>query len=169
MAYETQPGTIPHRAVEHLKTLAAGTELSTAELAEALDVEPGTLIPCLAAPRKHGVLTIRKVEGERSMRWRLGDGTPEPLPPDYEPDQPLRGGQPPASPRPRAAAPLSAQEYVQRIGPEAPAKARSFDAWLSANGALLLQGVVLDDEGDAMLQPKDVAKLRQLLQGLATC
>lgn len=75
MAYETQPGTIPHRAVEHLKTLPEGTALPTAELAAALDVEPTVFVQCMAAPRKHGLVAARQSEGRgRALLWSLGDG-----------------------------------------------------------------------------------------------
>jgi hypothetical protein len=178
MAYETQPGTIPHRAVEHLKTLGPGVEVSSAELAALIDVEPTVLVNTLRAAAHHGVVRRREsltAGGKKSLYWKLGDGKPEPLPHDFEPDTPLRkvtvaaapSGPSVAAPVPIATrapspapAPISVREYVEKIGPEQAATARPFDAWLSAHDALVLQGITLDEDGDALLQPKHVAALR---------
>lgn len=80
MAYATQPGTFPHRVVQFLKTKPPGFEISSADLAEAMDFERYAVIPCLVSPRKHGALAVRKVEGVVGgvcLLWRLGDGVPE--------------------------------------------------------------------------------------------
>lgn len=175
MAYETQPGTIPHRAVAHLRTLDAGAEVSAPELAEVLGVDSASIVPSLIFPCKHGALTRRKKEARHSARkvwwYALGDGTPEE--PAREEDEPLRSRAPAswvspikvkdAPPPAPAPAPIGVREYIEKIGPEQAAPTRPFDAWLSAQDALVLQGITLDEDGDALLQPKHVAALRKLL------
>lgn len=181
MAYETQPGTIPHRAVAHLKTLDAGAEVSAPELAEVLGVDSASIVPSLIFPCKHGALTRRKKEARHSARkvwwYALGDGQPEQ--PGQEDDEPLRRATSPRQPASPASswvppikvkdaptpapAPVSVREYIEKIGPEPTGAARPFDAWLSAHDALVLQGITLDEDGDALLQPKHVAALRKLL------
>lgn len=166
MAYETQPGTIPHRVVEHLKTLEADAEVSAPELAETLGIDAASIVPCLITPCKHGALTRRKREARHSARqvwwYALGDGSPEE--PAREDDEPLRSRAPSAAP---AAAPASSwvPPIKVRAAPSpAPAPAAvAFDAWLSLSGAVVLQGLKLDEDGDAMLRPDDVQKLRKLL------
>jgi hypothetical protein len=101
--YVPQPGTIPHRVISHLKTMPPGTELSSAVLADAISQPRGIIASCLNAPRKHGALSSRMKNG--LMVWRLGNGVPEPMPPDYEPDEPLvtkSAGKPNPAPQPSA-------------------------------------------------------------------
>lgn len=88
--YEPMRGTIPFRVIEHLRGLPAGTEISSVELEETLDISRGSLGPLLAAPRKHGLLRSRnKPDNMRLLFWSLGDGTPDPMLPDHEEDEPL--------------------------------------------------------------------------------
>lgn len=89
-SYIPQPGTIPHRAIEHLRTLGPGAQLSTAALANDLDQPTESLTASLAVPRKRGALRAEKGANGRSMMWSLGDGTPEQPPHDYEDDRPLK-------------------------------------------------------------------------------
>ncbi len=79
--YTTQPGTIAHRAMEHLKALSAGTELSSVELADALGLEGSAAINnCLRAPEHHGLVRSRKVyrNSAHILVWKLSGGV-EPL------------------------------------------------------------------------------------------
>ncbi len=71
MTYETTPGTIAHVAVQHLRSLPLGTILSTAELAEAVGHESGTLVAYLSGPREHGLVVATTTPGERILRWEL--------------------------------------------------------------------------------------------------
>lgn len=86
--YSPQPGTIPHRVIEHLKTLPPGTELASAVLAEIIGQETRQMAACLVYPRKHGVLVMRQHEDGNHV-WSLGNGMPTPPPEDNEPDEPL--------------------------------------------------------------------------------
>jgi hypothetical protein len=87
-SYTTQPGTVPHRVIEHLKAQPPGTELSTAELAEAVGQPAGSMNGFLSSPRNHGALHAEKKHG--LLFWSLGDGAPLAPPADREPDEPLR-------------------------------------------------------------------------------
>jgi len=87
LSYKFQPGTLPHRAAQYLLRLQPGETVSTAAMAEALEVDGTILTTTLMTAVKHGAIAKDKIDGH--LRWRMGDGTPLPLPDDYEPDQPL--------------------------------------------------------------------------------
>lgn len=59
-AYTPSPGSVAQRAIAHLETLPARTELSTAALAEAIGVQPNNLRACLEAPAKAGLIFGRQ-------------------------------------------------------------------------------------------------------------
>lgn len=80
IAYTPRPGSKAEAAALELQ---ARGELSTAELADALDCESGTLHALLAVPIKWGYLAREKRDG--ITRWRMGDGTPLPEEPDDDP------------------------------------------------------------------------------------
>lgn len=69
MNYITQPGTIPHLAIEHLKSLPAGTKLSTAELAEAIGHQKGVMSSSLKHAREHGAVCSEQIPGFMAHRW----------------------------------------------------------------------------------------------------
>jgi len=75
-AYTPQPGTLPARAVEHLRSLAPGAELSTAVLAEALGQPSGGMTSWLSSAVNAGLIASRRKPGDRSLWWSLGDGVP---------------------------------------------------------------------------------------------
>jgi hypothetical protein len=147
--YVPQPGTFPARAIEHLRGLPPGAELSSAELADALDFDRYAVVPCLLTPKKHGVIKSRKENGIH--RWSLGDGIPEPLPEDHEPDEPLHDT--PRKPRATRAPPLPMA---------APPQAEpGFRAGLWTNGTLeIWRGGEL-----YLLTSAEVDQLRDLLRG----
>ena len=94
MNYLTQPGTIPHLAIEHLRSLPPGKKLSTAELADAIGHDKATLAACLRTPRDHGAVCSEPIPGSPAHRWwvpadQRGADKPEPTP------EPIHG---PASP-----------------------------------------------------------------------
>lgn len=149
MSYTPQAGTFPARVIEYLRSLPAGSERSSAALAEALDQDANLTAPLLAHVRKNGALKARK-EG-RILFWSLGDGTPEALPHDYEPDQPLRSA---AREQSRAPAPAPAA----RSKPPT-----AFRAGLWTDGTLQIER-----EGEVILLTRGEAEqLRSLLEGRA--
>ena len=85
MNYLTPPGTIPHLAIEHLRSLPPGKKLSTAELADAIGHDKATLAACLRTPRDHGAVCSEPIPGSPAHRWwvpadqRRAD-KPEPTP-----------------------------------------------------------------------------------------
>jgi hypothetical protein len=87
--YTPQPGTIPHRVIAWLQRQPVGSDFSTAEIADALNIEisGGSLSPFMQGAVKAGVVSTRK-DG-RLIRWSLGDGKPLPEPEDRELDEPL--------------------------------------------------------------------------------
>jgi hypothetical protein len=75
LSYTPLPGSVPARAVAHLNTLPEGTELCTAELAEAIGHAPSSVNACLDLARRHGVLMVRLGQGNGPrppLMWRLG-------------------------------------------------------------------------------------------------
>ena len=87
MAYELQPGTLPHRVVNWLKLQPIGGEFSSTQIAEEIGASLEGFASTLQTAKSHGVLRMRKEL--RVCYWSLGDGTPEPLPFDLERDEPL--------------------------------------------------------------------------------
>lgn len=102
MTYTPTPGTIPHKVITHLKTLGPDIELSTIEIADALDIDKTLLAASLAPARQKGAVRSR-IGTNRVAYWCLGDGTPLPRAEDYEPDKPLRTAPPPSTPSPTSA------------------------------------------------------------------
>jgi hypothetical protein len=90
MTYSTQPGTLPHRVVEFLKSKPQGAQFSTGELCDELAADRASFSALMVSAKKHGILRGVKKPGVLALFWSLGDGTPEALPEDYEPDEPLR-------------------------------------------------------------------------------
>lgn len=79
-AYAPAPGTLAFRALAHLATLPAGTELMTSALAEAINAPPVNVIPCLDVALKHGLVFRRQRDNHvRSpFWWGLTDRSKEP-------------------------------------------------------------------------------------------
>ena len=147
MSYTPQAGTFPARVIDYLRTLPAGAERSSVELADELDQDPLVVANLLGYPRKAGALKARR-EG-RVLYWSLGDGTPEALPHDYVPDEPLRSvaREPNKAPAPPAR--------------EKPPKA--FRAGLWTDGTLQIER-----DGDLFLLTRaEAEQLRDLLRGCA--
>lgn len=98
--YTPHPGTIAARALAHLQAQPPGTELASAVLADALDIDSASVIPCLAAAISHGVLANTKRMG--LLYWRLGTGQPVTLQ-DRDADAPIQRTIPAtAAPKPKA-------------------------------------------------------------------
>lgn len=80
MAYEPQPGTIPHRAVAWLRAmenLSPDRWYTTPELCAALDLETPGFTAYMQPCRAHGtVQTQQRPDTGKLLWWRIGDGTP---------------------------------------------------------------------------------------------
>lgn len=86
MTYQLTPGTLPHRAHEHLKS--TGEAIAAAPLAEELGTDTSTLINSLKTAVHHGVIDRHKTEGR--VYYQIGNGTPaERQPEENEPEEPL--------------------------------------------------------------------------------
>lgn len=85
MTYTPQPGTIPARVVAYLATLPAGTQLSSAVMAETLGVDRNIMVTCLQRPARHNVVARDKRDG--IVWWRLGGTVPLAVEPDDATDQ----------------------------------------------------------------------------------
>lgn len=75
--YQPQPGTLPSRAIEYLRSQPYDTWVSTAALNEALG-QPSDyrLTATLAKAKFAGYLKSRKAVGHAYFEWALGDGAP---------------------------------------------------------------------------------------------
>lgn len=77
MTYTTTPGTIPHRAVAYMQRQPRGTQISTIELCEALDISSASFASVMVGAVKAGLMkTEVRIEGRRVTYWSLGDGVP---------------------------------------------------------------------------------------------
>lgn len=91
MTYQLVPGTIPYRAVAWLKALPKGAEIPAVVLCEEIGCDTGGFSSTMSTAVKNGLVRRRvNPDNHRQLLWSLGDGTPEPLPDDYEEDKPLR-------------------------------------------------------------------------------
>lgn len=74
-AYSPAPGTVAYRALAHLETLDRGAELSSAQLAEAINAPAAVIQPSMVAPLRAGMVFSRQKGGhQRSpMFWSLVD------------------------------------------------------------------------------------------------
>lgn len=90
MTYTSQPGTIPHKVIELLKSHPAGTAFSSAEISELIGQDKAMIAASLNYPQKMGALARSHKPGNKSIvYWSLGNGVPLPLPADHEHDEPL--------------------------------------------------------------------------------
>lgn len=77
MTYQTTPGTLPHRAIEYLKSRAPGTELSTPVFVDILGADIAGFSTSLANCLRAGLLKATTKPGNRRMLfWSLSDGVP---------------------------------------------------------------------------------------------
>ena len=77
MTYQTTPGTLPHRAIEYLKSREPGTELSTPVFADILGADIAGFSTSLANCLRAGLLKATTKPGNRRMLfWSLSDGVP---------------------------------------------------------------------------------------------
>jgi hypothetical protein len=74
MPYESQPGTIPHRVIEHLRSLPEGTELSLTDAALAMGWENARGLKSWLVPAVEGGALAFRIGGARMTFVRLGDG-----------------------------------------------------------------------------------------------
>lgn len=87
--YDPQPGTIPYRVIQHLRSQPKGDDFSTAQLAEALEIDITSLGGSMLTPVKHGLIARRKDPDTGLVYWRLGNGIPLIQPDDEDKDEPL--------------------------------------------------------------------------------
>lgn len=74
-SYTPQPGTTPFRVIAHLQTLPAGTELTTAQLCDALGRDdPNGFSTCMLAAARSGLVKQARRPGSRLAYWSLGNG-----------------------------------------------------------------------------------------------
>lgn len=127
MAYAPQPGTIPHKVVEHLRTLPAGTKVASRPILDAIG-QPGKLaLPTfMGAAIRAGLVKAEKSPDTGLLLWSLGDGVP--LAVEKEDDAPPA---PKATPKPKEMlAPV-----VQRVKDSAAAPpADPWDGWVEWDG-----------------------------------
>ena len=86
--YVPQPGTIPHRVIAYLRRMQPGECIATAPLADELDVSPSSILPCMGAAVRGGLVKRESING--LVHWSLGDGTPQPADPDAEDDPEMK-------------------------------------------------------------------------------
>jgi len=169
MSYEPQPGTIPFKAIEHLKTLNHEW-IATAPLLEAIG-HPGanSFATNMAWPVKHGVVESRRKQGSNSYEWRLAKD-PKPLgplsPPDDEDTAPLNAFvQPdPAIGSPFTIGKLIAGQAMPQASKQAPKpEADGFLCALYSDGRLLIKS----GEVEHTLPVEHTRKLCQFLDRIA--
>jgi len=152
--YAPPPGTVPFKAIAHLKSLPAGSKVTSHVLAEAVGQPSEALGGFLATARRKGVLgTCPRRDGRPGLLWFLGDGRPEPEETDDEGDgknaEPeihvfptLRAPAPRAldiGPWPRSSAPATEPDSPAVDAPPT-AQAKAAQACIPAEGAVHAEG-----------------------------
>ena len=169
--YDPTPGSIPARAISHLRSLPAGSWISGAELAVAIGLDD-QISPYIQAPLKHGLIVSRKdPNNTRLAQYCLGDGTPPIKAEDMTPDEPLEPR--PTADRPIPVSAFDAAKIIARTEQPAPAAepaverrfkrqattVPAFRAGLWTDGML-----VIEAQGTRLvLVPEQVTELRQLI------
>lgn len=74
MTYEPSPGTIAFRVIEFLRERPAQRLMASAEIADALGIDPTSMSPCLDTAVKRGAL--RLVKNGRVNMYALGGDDP---------------------------------------------------------------------------------------------
>jgi hypothetical protein len=173
MAYQTQPGTLPHKVVEYLRA-HPGEEFATAVLCDEFQTDATSFAKSMENPKKHGLVkSRRKPQHGLSFWWSLGDGQAAPLPHDYEPDEPMPRRQAPITPRPGPLFPTAAgaefdpSYWVPRFTPgEVKPAAQvqpSFRAALWTDDSLIVIGAEVRPDGSVVLAPAQTAQIRRLV------
>lgn len=126
-AYSPKPGSVPHRVLEVLRALPAGTELDTAHLAAAAGFDTKQAAALLACALAAGALKRRQADSKfwRSpLLWSLGDGARVPI-------REVR-----AMPRaaPRSVFEVSPALRYQHTAPPASAPSSFLDEWRRLRG-----------------------------------
>ena len=85
MIWTPQPGTVVHRAIEHLKTIPLDKTIASLPLAQAIGTDSGTLSACMVTAVKHGYVRREKKNG--LVYWGAGTGAPKR--PRADPDGPV--------------------------------------------------------------------------------
>lgn len=99
MTYETTPGTLPHRALEYLKSRPPGTELSTAVFADIMGADIAGFSTTMANCLRAGLMKATTKPGNRRLLyWSLGDGVPPSAQAGEEDESPPQQTIVPASP-----------------------------------------------------------------------
>jgi len=146
MTYEPQPGTIPHRVLVWLRSMAKvnpGKEPSTPEICEALDVDGAGFTAYMRPAREHGLVHTRRATLGRFLYWRLGDGTPDPLLALRGRDKPIQRPEPadqelkPGPMMPGVAATAESEALRNEF------RALAWDGYLLATGMEVVNGVAI--------------------------
>ena len=149
--YKTQPGTIPHKAVQFLKTQGEGCEFTTAQLCEAIGCDTENFAYMMRRAIQAGLIAPRTKPGRgKLLFWRLGDGKPLPKAEDHEEDAPL----------PRKPEPKVAPRFPSVFPPKA---AQEFRAALWTDGSLILCGVAVRADGSVVLPADQMAQVKNLI------
>lgn len=128
--YTPQPGTIPARVIEYLKTQPVGFTASSAEISEAIGQDSAlNLAAFVSTAERHGALHRHRKPGTRIVFWGLSAAAPATTPKDNkmfeamvkggfvrEPDQPIAQPTGTLTPVPPVERP-QAQPKAQADGP----------------------------------------------------
>ena len=168
MSYEPQPGTIPHKAVRHLRAQPAGAEFTSAQLCDAIDCDTDNFAVLMRRAIQAGAVTVRCKPGHgKLLFWSLGDGKPLPKAEDHEDDEPLPRKSAP-QPRPGQLFPPPVSHGCEiptfsSAGKFPPREPQEFRAALWTDGSLILCGVDVRPDGSVVLPADQMAQVKSLI------
>lgn len=162
--YTPQPGSVPARVLEYLRSFADGDEFPTGTLCKALDVSSASLITSLETAKRNDLVRAHKA-GKTTM-WSLGDGSrvaAPPAPPDFKAQWTPPKMTPPRGETPIAAAapePESAAIDGGGVIEEAADEAVEFEFCQWRDGSLTVWGVQANEDGSVTLLPDQVREIK---------
>ena len=149
MTYQTKIGTIPHKAVQYLKTQPDGADFTTAQLCEAIDCDVDNFAALLRRAIQAGLVTVRCKPGRgKLLFWSLGDGKPLPKAADHEEDAPL------------ARKPVAAPRHGPMFPSAPPLPQFRATLW---HGSLILVGAEVRADGTVVLPAEQTAQVKSLI------
>lgn len=166
MTYQTQPGTLPHKALQFLRSQPAGAEFTTAQMADAIDCDADNFALLMRRAIQAGLVTARcKPAAGKRLFWALGDGVPLPKAVDHDEDAPLpRKSAPKPRPGPLFPMPVSHGCEIPTFGGTFPPPVpQEFRAALWTDGSLILCGVAVRADGSVVLPADQMAQVKNLI------
>jgi hypothetical protein len=162
-AYEPYSGSVPSRAIEHLRSLGEGVEIQTVPLCAAIEADPSCFVEAMKRAVETGLVRNRRgTTLGRPWLWSIGNGKPLPLPQDFEPDGPIGRASVDVQVRPGPFFPGTTEAKAPRRAASLGYTIPTFRAALWSNDTMVLEGATVLD-GRVVLDSQELAAIKRLV------